>query len=97
MVGFGFGTCGQAERQESASMQKMVEKQRLYIAVTVIIPLRGSKSSVAALALILHYIKPVAVLHQVVHNVNAEHHMLLFPVADPTGRDTRSSNWEKEK
>ena len=65
MVGFGFGTCGQAERQESASMQKMVEKQRLYIAVTVIIPLRGSKSSVAALALILHYIKPVAVLHQV--------------------------------
>ena len=54
VVGFGFGTCGQAERQESASMQQMAEKLRLYIAVIVIIPLRGSKSSVAALALLSH-------------------------------------------
>ena len=52
VVGLGFGTCGQTERQESASMQKMVEKLRLCIAAIVIIPFRGSNSSVAALALI---------------------------------------------
>lgn len=88
MVGFGSGTCGQAERQESANAQKMAEKLRRYIAVIVIIPLRGSKSSVTGLHCFPIHNKAVAVLHQVVHNVNAEHHMLLIPLPDPTGLRT---------
>lgn len=36
MVGLGSGTCGHAEGQQSASMQKMAEKQRLDMPVIVI-------------------------------------------------------------
>jgi len=67
-------------------MPKMVEKLRLYIAAIVIIPFRGSNSSIAAPCPDpVVYIKAVAVLHQVVHNVNAKQHMLLFPLARSDG------------
>ena len=68
-------------------MQKMAGKLRLYIAVIVIISLRGSNPPVLRLHCSPVYIKAVAVLHQMVHNVNAEHHMLLFPSPDPTGSE----------
>jgi len=67
-------------------MQKMVEKLRLCIAAIVIIPFRGSKFlHCCACPDPVVYIKAVAVLHQVVHNVNAEQHMLLFPLVRSDG------------